>query len=437
VTSFDEVEARIARSASSGIRPGLERIGRLLELLGGPQGSCPAVHVVGTNGKGSTCACLASVFGAAGYKTALYTSPHLESPGERLQVGGSPLSPERWMAAAEQAARAIGEDSLLREDPPSYFEFVTAAAFLLIREEGAEVAVVEAGLGGRLDATNLLSDVACTAVASISMDHMEYLGDTLEKIAGEKFAVMRRGVPACYLGDAEELVPLFDTFGASAGVERALTVPRDARVGAVKVSEDGCVFDFSAPGLELRALHVGLAGRYQAANASLALLALSCLRDRFGRLTESAARAGMRDVRWPGRLEIVSRAPRIVLDGGHNADGVAKLAESAGELWAGEKIGLVYGVMRDKDYRACLRALNGIGEKNGPPAFYAVDVPGMERSLPASALAEEAAALGWRNEPAAFGDPLEAVKRASGENDVVLVCGSLYLIGWIRPRLRR
>jgi dihydrofolate synthase/folylpolyglutamate synthase len=436
MTTFDDVEALISRSASSGIRPGLERVGRLLALLGSPQGSCPAVHVVGTNGKGSTCACLASVFGAAGYRTALYTSPHLESPGERLLIGGAPLPPERWMAAAERAARAVGEDPALREDPPSYFELVTAAAFLLIREERAEAAVIEAGLGGRLDATNLLSDVACTVVASISMDHTEYLGDTLEKIAGEKFAVIRKGAPACYLGDAAELVPLFDSFRALAGAGLALTVPRDARVGAVKVSEDGCVFDFSAPGLELKEVRVGLAGRYQAANASLALLALSCLRERFGRLTEPAIRAGMRDARWPGRLEIVSRSPLVVLDGGHNADGVAKLAESAGELWGGRKIGLVYGAMRDKDYPACLRALNGIGGENGPPSFYAVHVPGMERSLPASALAEKAAALKWRNEPAAFDDPLDAARRASEENEVVLVCGSLYLIGWIRPRLR-
>jgi dihydrofolate synthase/folylpolyglutamate synthase len=149
----------------------------------------------------------------------------------------------------------------------------------------------------------------------------------------------------------------------------------------------------------------------------------------------------MRAARWPGRLEIVSRfscfscAPLVVLDGGHNRDGVAKLAESVRGLWGGggekgKKIGVVYGVMKDKDYPSCLSILNGLGA-----AFYAACVPGMERSLTASALAEEARRLKWRNTPEAFDNPLDAVARASGENDIVLVCGSLYLIGWIRPRL--
>jgi dihydrofolate synthase/folylpolyglutamate synthase len=405
----------------------LERIGRLLSLLGNPQAAYPAVHVVGTNGKGSTCAFLASVFEAAGLKTALYTSPHLESPGERLLIDGRPLTPERWQSAAEEAARQLTEDAVLREDPPSYFELVTAAAFLLAREEKAGVLVAEAGLGGRLDATNLLSDIAGTAVASISMDHTEYLGDTLEKVAREKFAVIRPGVPACYLGDAPELVALFEEFCASG---QGLVVSRDARAGAVEVSEEGCVFDFAAPGLELKGVRTGLIGRYQVSNASLALAVLSRLRGRFGCLTDSAVREGMRAARWPGRLEIVSRSPLVVLDGGHNRDGVAKLAESVRELWGGKgkKIGVVYGVMKDKDYPSCLNLLNGLDA-----SFYATCVPGMERSLTPSALLEEARRLTWRGAPEAFENPLDAVGRASGENDVVLVCGSLYLIGWIRP----
>jgi dihydrofolate synthase/folylpolyglutamate synthase len=430
--SFDDVETVISSHASPGIRPGLERIERLLSLLGNPQAAYPAVHVVGTNGKGSTCAFLASVFEAAGYKTALYTSPHLESPGERLLINGKPLTPERWLSAAEEAARRLAEDAVLRGDPPSYFELVTAAAFLLIREEKADVAVVEAGLGGRLDATNLLSDVACTVAASISMDHMEYLGDTLEKIAREKFAVIRPAVPACYLGDAPELLPLFEEFCAGAG--QGLAVSRDVRVDSVEVLEEGCVFDFSAPDLELKGVRTSLIGRYQVANASLALAALSRLRKRFGRLTDSAIRDGMKAAFWPGRLEILSRPrpPLIVLDGGHNRDGVSKLAESVRELWGekGKRIGIVYGVMKDKDYPACLNILNGLGA-----SFYAACVPGMERSLTASALAEEARRLKWANAVEAFESPLDAVERASGENDIVLLCGSLYLIGWIRPRL--
>ena len=427
--SFDDVEALLTRCASPGIRPGLDRIERLLSLLGNPEGKYPAVHVVGTNGKGSTCAFLASVFREAGYKTALYTSPHLESPGERLLIDGIPLNASRWMAAVETAARVLSEDSLLRKDPPSYFELVTAAAFLLAAEEQVEIAVVEAGMGGRLDATNLLPDVACSVVASVSMDHAEFLGETLEKLAGEKFAVVRKDTPACYLGDTPELIPLFEQFCAERGAE-AREVSRDADVKPLTVTSDGSSFDFAAAGMSIPGVRIGMIGRYQLANASLALLALSCMKGRFAKLSESAVRRGMEEARWPGRLEIVSRNPIVVLDGGHNPDGVAKLTESVGEIWKNERIGIVYGVMRDKDYPECLRLLKGLKS-----SLYATSVPGMERSLPAGELAVFANSMGWKNEVPGYDDPFDAVEAASLHNDVVLVCGSLYLIGWIRPFL--
>ena len=427
--SFDDVEKLIGNHASSGIRPGLDRVKLLLSLLDDPQGRYPAVHVVGTNGKGSTCAFLASVFQTAGYRTALYTSPHLESPGERLLIDGHPLPPERWMACAEKAIRMMQRSDVLREDPPSYFELVTAAAFLLAEEEKADVAVVEAGLGGRLDATNLLSKVACTAVASISMDHTEYLGDTLEKIAGEKFAVVRRGTPACYLGDVEALVPQFRRF-CSAVEARPFVVSQDAQVQGIRVTETGCALDFSAPDLTLHQVRTTMIGRYQVANAALALSVLSCLRGRFDRLTESAIEQGMWRARWPGRLEVVSRNPLVVLDGGHNLDGVKKLAESVAELWGDKKVGVVYGVMKDKDYPECLDVLEGLDA-----AFYGTCVPGMERSLSPEGVVDAAGRRQWRNIVEGFEDPLEAIAAASRENEVVVVCGSLYLIGWVRPRL--
>jgi dihydrofolate synthase/folylpolyglutamate synthase len=333
------------------------------------------------------------------------------------------------MGCAERAAEAMTRDPVLREDPPSYFELVTAAAFLLAEEEGADAAIVEAGLGGRLDATNLLSDVSCTAVASVSMDHTEFLGNTLEEIAGEKFAVARPGVPACYLGDAESLVPLFDRFCSGAGAI-PFVVSRDARIEKVFVGESGCVFDFFAPGLELEQVRTGLAGRCQVANGALALLALSRLQGRFGRLTDSAIRAGMANTRWPGRLEIFSRDPLIVLDGGHNPDGVEKLAVSLAEIWGNKKTGIVYGVMKDKDYPSCLKILNGLGA-----ALYATCVPGMERSLSPDDAAEAAKGMTWRNRVTGFDNPLDAVAAASKENDVTIVCGSLYLVGWVRSRL--
>ncbi|GHV35176.1 bifunctional folylpolyglutamate synthase/dihydrofolate synthase [Synergistales bacterium] len=439
MVSFDDAESLFSRCASQGIRPGLDRIGRLLSLLDNPEGAYQSVHVVGTNGKGSTCAFLDSVFRAAGYKTALYTSPHLESPGERLLIDGMPLLPSRWMSAAEIVTKKLSDDEFLRGDPPSYFELVTAAAFWLAREERVDFAVVEAGLGGRLDATNLLSNVVCSIVASISMDHTEYLGDTVEKIASEKFAVVRAGVPACYLGDNSALILLFHEFCARAQAA-PFSVAEDARLSNARVFEDGCAFDFASRALSLKEVHTGLIGRYQLSNASLAMLAVSRMLEKFPRLTEEAIREGMKNARWPGRLEILKRdRPLLVLDGGHNIDGVTKLSESVRELWGDKKIGVVYGVMKDKDYSACLEALNGISESL---ALYPTCVPDMERSLKAPALAEAAMKFDWRNKTEgsleSFENPLDAINRALDKtegNDVVLVCGSLYLIGRCRGAL--
>ena len=432
LVSFDEVEALVTSAASLGIRPGLERIGRLLQLLGEPQSLYPAVHVVGTNGKGSTCAFLASVLQRAGCKTAFYSSPHLESPGERLLIDGRPLPARRWMEATRRVLGTLKADLQLSSDPPSYFELVTATAFLLAAEERVEVAVVEAGLGGRLDATNLLRNVACSVVTSISMDHTEYLGDTLEKVAGEKFAVVRSGIPACFLGDNPTLVPLFESYCLKADA-LPFVVGRDAVVKAAVVTETGTVFDFETYGLKLDGLRINLLGRYQVSNASLALLALSRLSKTFPGLNETTIRKGMEAARWPGRLEIISHDPLVVLDGGHNADGVEKLEESLVDLWGsrGKRIGVVYAVMKDKDYSSCLESLSEL-----TPAFYATSVPGMERSLSPDELARAAARWPWRNVPSAFDSPLDAVAAASWENDVVVVCGSLYLVGWIRPKLR-
>ena len=437
--SFNDVETLITKCASPGIRPGLERIERLLSILGNPQSDYPAIHVVGTNGKGSTCAFLASVFQAAGYKTALYTSPHLESPGERLTIDGCPLSPERWMACAEKAVTAVAQDNALREDPPSYFELVTATAFLLAEEEKIDVAVVEAGMGGRLDATNLLSDVACTGVTSISMDHAEYLGSTVQAIAGEKFAVIRNGVPACYLGDNESLIPLFERFCNDVKT-KPFVVSRDAKLSGITIAEDGCVFDYldlSGEGFEMKQVRTRLLGRYQVSNAALALSVLSRVTEKLSRLTKDTIRTGILNARWPGRLEIVSGGegdgPLVVLDGGHNPDGVAKLVESAAEIWGGKRIGIVYATMKDKDYPACIGSLSKLGT-----AFYATTVPGAERALTTKNVAIAACEAGWRSEVIkSFENPLDAISDASQDNDVVLVCGSLYFIGWVRSRIKR
>ena len=444
--TFDTFEKFLLSHSANQIIPGLERIEKLLSRLGNPQNSFRAVHIVGTNGKGSTGAFLASVFKESGYKTGFYSSPHLESPGERLLINGEALSPDEWMNAAEIVAEKILPD----EDLPSYFEMLTACAFLLARENNIDVGIIEAGLGGKLDATNTMSNTACSVIASVSIDHTEYLGNSLESIAGEKFAVVRENTPACFSGLDASLVEMFRRV-CSERSAIPFVVSESSHAENIIITPEGNSFDFYSPSLELKNLHTGLTskyhdfhssglelrnvrtgliGKYQINNAMLALSAISLVRDSFPNITDDSILRGMLKAKWPGRLEIISREPLIVLDGGHNYDGVMKLCMSVKELWPDKKICVVYAAMRDKNYEGCIELLN----RSLNPSLYVTTVPNMARAASPDELMNSARNFSWRG-LSAYDNPLDAVKESVHENSLTLVCGSLYMIGYIRPML--
>ena len=426
--NFDTLEKLLHSHSTNKIIPGLERIARLLERLGNPQDSFMSIHIVGTNGKGSTGAFISSVLKASGYNTAFYSSPHLESPGERLLANGKELPPEDWIHAVNEAASVIQEG----EDLPSYFELLTAGAFWLMREKNIDVGVVEAGLGGKLDATNTMHNVICSVIASISIDHTEYLGSTLESIAGEKFAVVRKNTPACFSGSPESLVPMFREVCAEKGA-LPFVVSEGVVIRNEHVSPTGNTLDFSANGLTLKGVRTGLIGSYQIKNAALAMSAISLIRNELPKITEDSVRLGMNSAAWPGRLEVVAENPVVILDGGHNFDGVANLCRSVRELWPDESIGIVYAAMRDKDYSGCLELLS----KELHPKLYATTVPEMSRAAKPEELLTAAKTLSWRNEPEGFSLPEDAVKRAVQDgNSIVIVCGSLYLVGYVSARIK-
>ena len=425
-TNFDTLEDFLHSHSTNKIIPGLERISRLLERLGNPQDSFKAIHIVGTNGKGSTGAFISSVLRASGYRTAFYSSPHLESPGERLLIDGQALSPDEWLRAAQETANVIREG----EDLPSYFELLTASAFLLMRQHGVEAGVVEAGLGGKLDATNTMHNVICSVIASISIDHTEYLGPTLQDIAGEKFAVVRKNTPACFSGNPAELIPMFWEVCRKRGA-LPFVVSESATVRNARVSPEGNTLDFAGLGQDLQGVRTRLIGEYQLKNAALALSALLLVRGELPGITAESLREGMSSAVWPGRLEVISREPYIVLDGGHNLDGVANLCRSVRALWQGKSAGVVYAAMRDKDYAGCLALLNS----ELAPKLYVTTIPGMARAATPEELLTSAHAFSWRNEPEGFALPEDAVKTACDDgNDIVLVCGSLYLVGYVRAQ---
>lgn len=441
---FEDLMEALTDFSSSGIRPGLERVSRLLHLLGDPQASFPAIHVLGTNGKGSSSAGLVSILRAYGRKTALYTSPHLISMEERVLIDGEPLPVERWRDAFAKIKRAVETDAVLSADKPSFFETLTVLACLLIASASPDIAVVEAGMGGRYDATSVCSPIA-TLITPIGMDHMEYLGNTLEAIAAEKFAAVRPGVPAFFAGDDAALSA---QFRARCEEAQAPSYLLDTLASAkdIELAISGTSFTYQPAGADahntLRDLHTPLIGVHQAQNAARVVTLLRVLKERypaFGGLEDRHIREGLGQTRWPGRMEAVTLggdAPLLLLDGAHNMHGMAALMASLRALEQGRdavSVGaILFAAMRDKDIATELRSLKELGAP-----LYCAELP-MARAMPAADLARLASGFGIevRGASSAPREALSAALRETPSERVLLCCGSLYFVGAVKALLQ-
>lgn len=426
LNAWSAIEKRLSALTSPGAIPGLVFVEKLMKKLGDPTGF-PAIHVAGTNGKGSVCACLDSMLRQAGYRSALYTSPHLSYLGERLLIDGKPLSVQKWSEAVERVSEALAD---LGECPVNYFQALTAASFLLIRQERADAAVIETGLGGRLDATNILPAPLISVITPLGMDHMEILGDTLPKIAAEKFGIVKAHCRALYCGGSEDLNSQFLARCAETGAEGEI-FSENCRIYGVQSSLDGNAFRFQSP-QGTRELFVRLAGAYQPENASLALRALELVADRLP-VTAEAAELGLKEVLWPGRMEVLHRNPDLIIDGAHNPHGTRALIRSLLALYGSERpISLVYTSMADKDYMESLELYAAAFPK---ARLFCTELEENHRCEAAAKLAERASALAWGEAPQVEKDPLAAIGRAKLQGDPVIVCGSLYFIGRVRGDL--
>ncbi len=425
---FIKIEKEFQDLASPGIRPGLARLSHLLTLLGNPERKFRAVHIVGTNGKGSTAATLASILLGSGCRTALYTSPHLVSFGERLLVEGKEVLPEKWEKALTFIKSAMDSAQKLKADPPTYFELITAAAFMIIADENVDIAVVEAGLGGRLDATNILADVVLTLITPIGIDHSDYLGNSLTSIAKEKFAVIRPNTPAIFSGGEEETENVFfeTAFKKKA---QAQVLRRLCSYGTVKVSLSGT--DFYIESECLRAdCHTPLIGTHQTENAALAVTGACALRFSsapcFKNISFPSIYNGVVSVRWPGRFEIIRKdPPLLIIDGAHNPHALKRLTENTKILYGDTPFNIVLAMMRDKDISQSLDIIAATGAK-----LYCTEVPGMDRCLSADKLFDTAEKKGiqcagkWKM-------PIEAIRESRASGQDTISCGSLFLSGYI------
>ncbi len=398
-----------------GMKFGLTNIATLCAALGNPQQAFPSVIVAGTNGKGSVTAMVDTALRAAGRRSARYTSPHLLRLEERFVIEGAEVAPaalDRAAARIQQAAESLVASGRLAA-LPTFFECTTAMAFDLFREAAVEIAVLEVGLGGRLDSTNIVSPMAA-AIVSIDFDHEEQLGPTLASIAAEKAGVIKPGIPVvCGPLPAEALGVIADVCTAQGAT--LIRTDTDAVLAA-----------------RVASLHVALPGEHQKANAAVALALLDAInRDltRGVRVDEEAMRAGVTTATWPGRLETFEtpHGP-VLLDAAHNPAGARALASYLHAVAPGG-VTLVFGVMRDKAAAEMLAAL-------APAAASIVcTTPPTPRALPAEELAALARGMGLRAE--AVSEPSQAIARASAEGRLVVVAGSIFLIGPVREWLGR
>jgi len=416
-----EAIAKIHSVYPSGKKEGLTNMRAVMARFGDVQNNIPMVHVAGTNGKGSCCAMIERVLREAGYKTGLYTSPYIERYNERIRINGMPIEGEKLAALVERAWPVV-EDCRKEGLCITEFELGTVLAFLAFAQEKVDIAVIEVGLGGRLDPTNIITPLV-SVITEVGMDHMGFLGNTIGEIALEKAGIMKRGVPVA-LGPQEKAA-LSVLTAAAKGLGIAVIDPDAANVR--ETSRD-VTFDVKLPEETIKNLTMSLRGRHQAENACAALGALDALRRRGYHIPLDKIRAGMANVRWPGRLEYFGH---VILDGAHNEPGVKALCRYCDDWLNKEKTVLLSGMMEDKDVAQMAKRLSS------RVRCVVTTQPDVPRAMAADKLADTFGCYGLK--ACAVPDPKEALKKAralAGNDGIVLCAGSLYLIGALRTILR-
>ena len=406
-----------------------EHTRELLSRLGNPQEGIKIIHVAGTNGKGSVCAYLNAMLLAGGKKTGLFTSPHLVRINERFQINGEDVSDEQFLDAFLKVEKAAKEYEAEGEGHPSYFETLFLMGMLIFKEAGVEYLVMETGLGGRLDATNVVEKPLACIITSISRDHTEYLGDTLEAIAGEKAGIIKAGVPVIY--DASQPGPA-SVIAAKAKEMGSPAWPMEPSFYEMKTqSREGITFTFAYPGGEKAELAIPYVAKYQMMNASLAFYTMHILQDVHD-IPKNVLAEGLSKIKWPCRMEMA--APGVIIDGAHNEDGIAQFVSTAGYFAKENEITILFTAVADKHYH---EMIGEICEGIHPSHVVATQIDG-SRVVPAEVLAEDFRKAGCTDvcaEPeigAAYEKALG--KKGSG----MLFCvGSLYLAGELKAYLAR
>ncbi len=400
-------------SAGYSSAPRLGIMTELLSALGDPQEELSCIHIAGTNGKGSTSAMLDAILRAAGYRVGLFTSPYLRAFGERIRVNGACID-DKSLSEITEEVKTIAETL---SEPPTEFELITAIGFSYFKKCQVELVILEVGLGGRFDPTNVIKSPLLSVITGIDFDHTVLLGNTIQEIAAEKAGIIKEGRP-CIYGGPENTA--YRTIRATALRRHAPLHTVDRSSYRQKSADlDGTTFDFA----DYTDLHLPLLGSYQPYNATLVLNALELLREEGLEISADAVRQGLAMTRWPARFELLHKDPVVIYDGGHNPEGVAAVVRSIKAYFPEQRVNILSGVMVDKDFDAMIEELKPIANR-----VFTV-TPHSPRAL---AAAEYAAQFEGHKIPATAYETIEAgvtaALDASREEGIPLIClGSLYL----------
>jgi dihydrofolate synthase/folylpolyglutamate synthase len=425
---FDEAMAALESLEAHGIELGLARVRRLLGAMGNPEQRFPSIHIAGTNGKGSTAIYVASVLQQAGFRTGLYTSPHLSRFTERISISGNEISPEKVAALTEQIFAVIG--SLGPGFRATFFEVTTAMAFAYFAEQQVDFAIIETGLGGRLDATNVVRP-RVSVITNVALEHTDYLGESLEQIAREKGGIVKNSVDVVTGERDPAMLKIFQEI-CEGQKARLIRLDHEITLSSVALNRaDGSRrFDCATQRRRWVNMSVSMLGEHQVRNAAVALGVLEVLMGQGIVIAEDAVRQGLSAARWPGRMEVVSRDPLIILDGAHNPHAAAALKTAVEKDLSYRRLVLVIGILKDKDILSVVTPLLPLADRlilTRPSYFRSAD-PGF--------------IAGQINKPGLQVDVTDTIPKAIDEglslcktDDLLLITGSLYTVGEARDYL--